>query len=117
MTLSKTASAWISGSAKVSVDVMTLMTMYKLLIAITHFRYSTISDADLDAQICVVKEEMLDVGERMINGALRSRNIIVPRWLLWEALDCVDPINVALRWIRRRCYSVPGRNSLWHIGN
>ena len=73
----------------------------------------------MDTHICVIKQDMPDVGERMLQGALRSKGVIVPRRRIREAVHRVDPINVALRWqprIKRRCYSVPGPNSLWHIG-
>ena len=36
-----------------------------------------------------------------------------------DAMRVTDPINTALRWREitpRRPYSVPGPNSLWHIG-
>ncbi len=51
----------------------------------------------------------------MLGGMLCSQGIFVQRG------DCIhhtDPINTALRWqqmVRRRPYSVPGPNSLWHI--
>ena len=62
---------------------------------------------------------MPDVGERLLQGALRSKGIIVQRRRVHEAVHRVDPINVALRYqprIQRLYYSVPGPNSLWHIG-
>ena len=41
----------------------------------------------------------------------------VTRARVRDALRSVDPINTALRWQGgRRPYSVPGPNSLWHIG-
>ena len=39
---------------------------------------------------------------------------------LRRAIHDKDPINTSLRWnakIVRRSFSVPGPNSLWHIGN
>ena len=83
------------------------------------YRFADISDADLDQSVTAVKEQMPDVGERMITGALRSNGIHVPRRRVRQSLHRVDPINVALRWrprIQRRPYSVPGPNSLWHLG-
>lgn len=96
--------------------------MYKLLCTQKfncQYRFSTLTDSELDAHVCDVKQNMPDVGERMLQGALYSKGVIVPRRRLREAIHRVDPINVALRWqprIQRRCYSVPGPNSLWHIG-
>ena len=53
------------------------------------------------------------------NVALGFRNHVT-RSRLRQAIHDVDPINTALRWggtVRsRRPYSVPGPNSLWHIG-
>lgn len=62
---------------------------------------------------------MPEIGERMTVGALRSRGITVPRHRVRQMLHKVDPIGAALRWhskTKRKPYSVPGPNSLWHIG-
>ena len=62
---------------------------------------------------------MPEIGERMTMGALRSRGITVPRRRVRQMLHKVEPISAALRWyskIKRKPYSVPGPNSLWHIG-
>ena len=83
------------------------------------YRFADISDADLDQSVTAVKEQMPDVGERMITGALRSNGIHVPRRRVRQSLHRVDLINVALRWrprIQRRPSSVHGPNSLWHLG-
>ena len=43
----------------------------------------------------------------------------VTRARLREAMRVSDPIHTALRWSEitpRRPYSVPGPNSLWHVG-
>ena len=67
-----------------------------------------------------VKQEFPDVGERLLMGILHSRGIRCSRETLRTVIHDVDPINTALRWsakIVRRTYSVPGPNSLWHIGN
>jgi len=57
--------------------------------------------------------------DRMVQGHLRSQEITVPWRYIRESLKRVYPINVGLRWrprIRQKPYSVPGPNSLWHIG-
>lgn len=45
---------------------------------------------------------------------------IVTRQRVRRAIRSTDPMSVALRWrgglVYRRTYSVPGPNSLWHIG-
>ena len=56
----------------------------------------------------------------MVWGRLRAMGFIV-RWArLQQAIREVDPLHTALRWkgnlTGRRPYSVPGPNSLWHLG-
>ena len=49
------------------------------------------------------------MGETYIRGALRSRNIYIPRWRVREALQTIDPVNRAVRRkyaIQRRLYNV-----------
>ena len=65
------------------------------------------------------KEEFPDIGERLLMGMLHSKRIRFSRETLREVIHDIDPINTVLRWstkIVRRSYSVPGPNSLWHIG-
>lgn len=79
-----------------------------------------ISDEDFEALVVSIKAEMPDVGERMLLGALVARGVKVSRERLRLTVQKVDPINTALRWssfVIRRPYSVPGSNSLWHLGN
>ena len=56
----------------------------------------------------------------MVIGHVRSLGYNVTRSRIRNAVRVADPINVALRWqgnlTVRRPYSVPGPNSLWHIG-
>ena len=53
-------------------------------------------------------------------GRLRSMVFFVTRERVRHAIHDIDPIHTALRWrcelVRRHPYSVPGPNSLWHIG-
>lgn len=82
-------------------------------------RFSDLSDEALECVILDIKESMPEIGERMTMGALRSRGIIVPRHRVRQILHKVDPISTALRWnskTKRKPYSVPGPNSLWHLG-
>lgn len=54
----------------------------------------------------------------MITGYLRSQNINVQRSRIRQILSEVDPVAVASRWsraIKRRTYSTPTPNSLWHM--
>ena len=56
----------------------------------------------------------------MLLGQLRALNISVSRERVRRTIRRIDPLNTALRWggnlSSRRPYSVPGPNSLWHIG-
>ena len=60
------------------------------------------------------------LGEKMIIGRLRSMGYQISRSRVRECVRNADPINTALRWqgnlAARRPYTVPGPNSLWHIG-
>lgn len=61
---------------------------------------------------------MPEAGQNIIRGLLQARNIYVPMTRIRECIIEVDPINTAMRWAqprRRRVYSVPHPNSLWHI--
>lgn len=58
--------------------------------------------------------------ETMIMGHLRAIDIVVTRERVRSVIRRVDPLNTALQWggntTTRRPYSVPGPNSLWHLG-
>ena len=77
-----------------------------------------------DDQLLVILREMRvdhpQFGETMAMGHLRARGYHVTRQRLRRAVHATDPIITALRWrgglTSRRPYSVPGPNSLWHIG-
>ena len=81
---------------------------------------ASISDSDLREKVLEIKKTLPEVGESIILGQLRSMGYKVTRWRVRDTLRSTDPVNVALRWpggaTARRQYSVPGPNSLWHIG-
>ena len=81
---------------------------------------SSISDDDLVAVIREIKVDAPYSGVQMICGSLRSRGLHVTRERVRSTLRAIDPLGGARRWpgglTRRRPYSVPGPNSLWHIG-
>ena len=57
------------------------------------------------------------VGRSLAMGYLRQFGLKVQQERIAKALVRVDPENSCLRWaalIKRRKYSVPGPNSLWH---
>ena len=80
---------------------------------------SDVSDVDLAQILQDLRREMPEIGESMVWGRLRSMGLQVTRERVRQAIRRTDPLNTALRWrdlVSRRPYSVPGPNSLWHIG-
>lgn len=67
-----------------------------------------------------MRSEYPDIGEVMVLGRLRSLGYSVCRDRVRRGIRQTDPINTALRattgLVGRRVYSVPGPNSLWHMG-
>ena len=67
-----------------------------------------------------IRTEFPEMAETMVWGQLRSQGIKVTRERVRTTLHQIDPLNTALSWrgslTRRRPYSVPGPNCLWHIG-
>ena len=83
-----------------------------------NFTYTNISDADLDRQMEVIKNNHPNDGERMVIGRLRSLGFVLPRARVRASIHRVDPENTAIRrtvTIRRRVYYSEGPNSVWHI--
>lgn len=82
---------------------------------------ASISSSDLNSIVHTMRSEHPEIGETIVWGRLRSLGYQVTRERVRNALHQTDPLSSALRWrgnsIRRRPYSVPGPNSLWHIGN
>jgi len=81
---------------------------------------ATLTDSELKQKISEIRKILPEVGEKIIQGQLRSMGYQIPRCRVRESLQFIDPVNTALRWpggvTARRQYSVPGPNSLWHIG-
>ena len=78
-----------------------------------------ITDTRLMQIVEDLRQELPSIGQSMVAGQLRALGIYVPRWRIREAVRRSDPLSTALRWhgvTSRRPYSVPGPNSLWHIG-
>ena len=82
---------------------------------------TSVSSSDLISTVHAMRNEFPQMGETMVWGQLRSLGIQVTRERVRNALRQTDPLTTTLRWrgnlTRRRPYSVPGPNSLWHIGN
>ena len=79
-----------------------------------------VSDKELIEHLQRLHTNSPYIGEYMILGYLRAMNIQAIRERVRHILRCIDPLNTALQWggnlNSRRPYSVPGPNSLWHIG-
>jgi len=81
-------------------------------------RYSTINDHDLKELILALTHNNPNLGERSVDGILRSSGTIVQRQRIRDALWSVDPEGVLLRLrcsLHRREYDVEAPNSLWHV--
>ncbi|KAF0023435.1 hypothetical protein F2P81_024065 [Scophthalmus maximus] len=81
---------------------------------------NSISDEELDRIVSDIHHQYPSAGYKIILGHLRSRQLFVKKERVLESLRRLDPEGVvmrrlSLRTIRRRCYSVPAPNSVWHI--
>ena len=79
-----------------------------------------ITDLELNEVLQQLRHNNPYSGESMMMGHLRALGIYVSRQRVRSILRRTDPLNIALRWgstiTSRHPYSVPGPNSLWHIG-
>lgn len=82
--------------------------------------YTSLTDVDIVEVIRQIHAESPNFGVSMMSGILRGRGLKVSRDRLRRLMRESDPIGMASRWpggaAKRRPYSVPGPNSLWHIG-
>ena len=81
-------------------------------------KYSNISDAALDGAVQEIQGHHPGVGIRMLTGHLKRQGLTVQRERVRQSLLRTDPSGVLQRWrdsIRRRVYSVPFPQALWHI--
>lgn len=97
------------------------MTLYRRRVQFGMLRRGQIiTDSELLALLQQMRREFPTLGEVMVLGRLRSLGYRVLRDQVRKAIRETDPINTALRAITgptaRRVYSVPGPNSLWHMG-
>lgn len=77
---------------------------------------STLSDDLLDDLISQLCSHFQRAGISMLNGMLRHLGHRLPRERIRESLMRIDPVQRVFQRIRirRRVYSVPGPNALWH---
>lgn len=80
--------------------------------------YTSISDSDLDRLVARIKQHHPNNGEVMLAGYLTSEGVRVPRRRLRASIHRVDSAGVEdrrHRAVRRRVYTVPCPNYVWHI--
>ena len=100
---------WSEISTILDVSIKTLQRRAKEWNILT---YSAISDQELDAVVSEILLEFPKAGEVMLNGHLRSKGIHTQRAKLRGSIRGHRMISSR---IRRRSYSVPGPNYLWHV--
>lgn len=79
----------------------------------------TMNEDELRHFVEELRTQLPEVGEALVIGRLRSLGYHITRERVRQSIRATDPLNAALRWrgvTIRRPYSVPGPNSLWHIG-
>lgn len=77
---------------------------------------SDINDSNLDTLIQALRHQFTRAGIAMLDGMLRNLGYRIPRERIRQSLIRIDPVHRVFERIRirRRVYSVPGPNSLWH---
>ena len=75
-----------------------------------------ISDSDVEQIVNDIRHEQPAVGQTMVWAHIRSLGYYVTRDRVRRAIHRTDPISGAFRWKDMTPYSVPGPNSLWHLG-
>jgi hypothetical protein len=77
---------------------------------------SSIIDDELDSLLFRLRQHYRRAGLSMFDGMLRRLGHHVPRARIRQSLLRIDPVQRVFQriTIRRRTYSVPGPNSLWH---
>lgn len=109
---------WTDISAMLNISRMTLhrrRTEYGMLVEPAR----SVTDSQLITIVNQLRRELPDVGQSLLAGRLRAMGLHVTRNRIREVVRRSDPLNTAFRWhglTNRRPYSVPGPNSLWHIG-
>ena len=109
--------SWTTISKIMGVHRSTLWRKVNKYLGNKELKYSDINDEDLDRIIIEIKKNHPLSGERVVIGLIRSRGIHIQKVKIRASIHRVDPVNAALRWIRKNprwAYSVTSPNSLWH---
>ena len=75
---------------------------------------SNITDSEIDTTIRDILQHFPTAGEVMLAGHLKIRNISIQRRRLRDNIHRICGHRSKSNRIRRRVYSVPGPNYLWH---
>ena len=79
-----------------------------------------LTNDEVKRHVIQMRQQSPNMGESIAIERYRALGIQVTRDQVRRALRETDPLYTALRWpgglTSRRPYSVPGPNSLWHIG-
>ena len=81
-------------------------------------KFSNVDDTQLDSTIASIKQTHPNDGEVMVKAHLMQKGFRVPRHRIRASIHRIDPEGVADRRskaIKRRVYSVPRPNDVWHI--
>ncbi|KAM4571929.1 uncharacterized protein V3H82_011460 [Fundulus diaphanus] len=89
-------------------------------IRVSDLLFSNIDDEELDAMVREILRCHPNTGYKMMLGHLNAQGIQIQRSRVQESMRRVDQEGVSMRTVqlhtaRRRRYSVPAPNSLWHI--
>lgn len=85
---------------------------------INYERFSQLSEAEIEREVQIIKNSHPNAGEIMVQGHLASRRLHVQRQKVRQAIHAVDPEGVQSRKrkpIKRRVYTNPFPNYVWHI--
>ena len=118
--LSSMSFTWIQIASMLSVSRMTIYHR-RVEFGMSHDGMSSnITDEELAVILRQMRRENPALGERMVMGHLRSIGFKITRSRVRDCVRATNPIQTALRWrgqlAPHQPYSVPGPNSLWHIG-
>ena len=81
-------------------------------------KFADLTNEQLDVYVQQISSLHPHLGEKSVNGRLKSQGIVVQRDRIRESMRRVDPTGVqsrARRALHRRTYSVCAPNELWHL--
>ncbi|XP_041860719.1 uncharacterized protein LOC121652157 isoform X2 [Melanotaenia boesemani] len=99
---------------------MVIFVLCVFLLTRVHDLLTPLDDKDLDEKVTQILQHQPNCGYKMMLGHLNAQGIHIQRQRVQDSMRRVDPHGVLLRTLqlnpqRRRRYSVPAPNSLWHI--